>query len=100
MSATSLSTFTLDLTNASSEQIRSNELLRDIDELNRAQDWDGILEGLGFKLHIDKSTGATKKVVLDNGKEIKFEQEYKYYMGALGDNSKFEKRSSGAYIFR
>lgn len=99
LNATSLSTFTIDLTNASATgepQPNDQEDGRDESSTQEAS----VLEGLGFKLHLDSSTGATQKIVLDDGQEIKFEHEYKYYVGMNGDNKKFETRASGAYIFR
>ena len=95
LNATSLATYTIDLTNATNAELETK-----INQLNKSLSENGVLEGLGFKLHLDTSTGATRKVVLENGEEIKFEYEYKYYLGMNGDNSKFEKRASGAYIFR
>lgn len=95
LNATSLSTYTIDLTNAT--KVDSSKETTNY-EFGAAQS--GVLEGLGFKLHLDTSTGQTQKVVLDDGKEIKFEHDFKYYLGMSGDNSKFEKRASGAYIFR
>jgi len=89
LDALSLSTFVID-TNAANS-ISNNE---------SKTDENNVLEGLGFKLFINKSTGLTQKVVLADGTEVKFEHDYKYYYGMNGDNSKTEKRASGAYIFR
>lgn len=96
LNATSLSTFTFDLTNASAAAGEPQPQENDAD---RAQA-PSVLEGLGFKLHLDPSTGATQKIVLDDGQEIKFEHQFRYYEGMNGDNKKFENRASGAYIFR
>lgn len=39
-------------------------------------------------------------MVIINNKKIQLNQEFLYYEGFVGDNSKFINRSSGAYIFR
>uniref|UniRef100_A0A8D8PLF5 Alpha-mannosidase n=1 Tax=Cacopsylla melanoneura TaxID=428564 RepID=A0A8D8PLF5_9HEMI len=51
---------------------------------------------LGLKLNHDGSI----KSVITQSKESSFSQEFAYYIGASGDNRVFERRSSGAYIFR
>jgi len=93
LNASSLSTYTIDLTNATKGEQKQSDSRSDSAEA-------GVLEGLGFKLHLDTSTGQTQKVVLDSGEEIKFEQKFAYYIGMSGDNSAWEKRASGAYVFR
>ncbi|XP_026682695.1 lysosomal alpha-mannosidase, partial [Diaphorina citri] len=50
----------------------------------------------GLKLNPNGSIRS----VFTNGKESTFTQEFAYYIGASGDNRVFERRSSGAYIFR
>lgn len=47
----------------------------------------------------DSITGLVKSVLRGNV-EIPLQQNFYYYLGMAGDNSKFEKRASGAYIFR
>jgi len=60
-------------------------------------------KGLGFVL--DGITGLIKSVsrfnkALDKEVEIDLLQNFYYYEGMAGNNSKFENRASGAYIFR
>lgn len=40
------------------------------------------------------------KSVVKGDVEVPVNQNFYYYLGMSGDNSKFEKRASGAYIFR
>jgi len=44
-------------------------------------------------------TGGVERISAA-GKDIHVKQEFAYYEGAVGNNSKFEWRASGAYIFR
>ena len=37
---------------------------------------------------------------IEKGENFNFTQEYHYYIGHRGDNSDFDSRASGAYIFR
>ncbi|CAH1141510.1 unnamed protein product [Phyllotreta striolata] len=51
------------------------------------------------EFQIDTRTGLINKVTI-NEQTIDLKQEFYYYKGAVGNNSKFIDRSSGAYIFR
>ena len=46
--------------------------------------------------------GGTGEVVglTRGGRDVKLQQQFAYYEGAVGDNERFEDRASGAYIFR
>lgn len=48
---------------------------------------------------MNQNTGKLSKVEF-NGTVHDISQELLYYEGAQGDNTEFEKRASGAYIFR
>lgn len=52
-----------------------------------------------ISLAVDQQTGKLSKVTF-NGTTHEISQELMYYEGAQGDNSEFERRASGAYIFR
>lgn len=51
------------------------------------------------KIYFD-SFGSIRFVILPDGSKVKVQQKFLWYRGMDGDNSKFEKRASGAYIFR
>lgn len=48
---------------------------------------------------IDQNTGIVKSVSM-LGTDIPMEQSFYYYTSSSGNNTKFEYRASGAYIFR
>ncbi len=50
--------------------------------------------------YLDGLTNLPKRFELQNGKTFDFKQEIKYYIGHRGNNSEFDFRASGAYIFR
>ncbi|KAL1516872.1 hypothetical protein ABEB36_000710 [Hypothenemus hampei] len=50
-------------------------------------------------LIVDVDTGLLKNIIIGEI-SLPVNQTFQYYEGFVGDNSKFEKRSSGAYIFR
>lgn len=52
----------------------------------------------GMRLEVGPTGGIVSISVA--GKDIHVKQEFAYYEGAVGNNSKFEFRASGAYIFR
>lgn len=51
------------------------------------------------EFQIDTKTGLINKITM-NEQTIDLAQEFLYYKGFVGNNSKFVDRSSGAYIFR
>lgn len=53
----------------------------------------------GLAIVFDSISGLLKSVVKGDV-EVPVNQNFYYYLGMSGDNSKFEKRASGAYIFR
>ena len=52
-----------------------------------------------FELLFD-GAGQLTNFILSNGEKVSFTNDFELYKGHDGDNSKFEKRASGAYIFR
>jgi len=52
------------------------------------------------KLTIEVGKNGQFNRILINGSDIHLKQDFAYYKGAVGDNSDFVKRASGAYIFR
>lgn len=50
-------------------------------------------------VEIDSSTGKLKSITVSS-KKLEVTQELMYYNGAKGNNTEFEFRASGAYIFR
>jgi len=56
------------------------------------------MENSQIKLHFSEK-GTLIKVNMDNS-EIHLSQEFAFYEGAVGNNSRFIDRASGAYIFR
>lgn len=57
------------------------------------------LKGKDFEALFDKD-GRIEGVRLSSGGTVQLEQSFLYYIGMNGNNSKFENRASGAYIFR
>lgn len=53
-----------------------------------------------FQHFINLDENGILKSVTINGKTEPLTVNFGYYKGAVGDNEKFENRSSGAYIFR
>ncbi|CAL8126674.1 unnamed protein product [Orchesella dallaii] len=53
----------------------------------------------GLAIVFDSLTGMLKSVI-KGSVEVPVQQNFYFYLGMAGDNSKFEKRASGAYIFR
>ena len=50
--------------------------------------------------HFDSKLRQLTSFVDKKGEIFNFTQEYHYYIGHRGDNSDFDSRASGAYIFR
>jgi len=56
------------------------------------------LENSHLKIEVNKN-GILQKIKTETS-DIHLKQEFAYYKGAVGDNTEFIKRASGAYIFR
>ena len=53
-----------------------------------------------FSAFFDPVSGSLLKVALNDSTVVKVKQEFVWYEGMRGDNSKDSKRASGAYVFR
>lgn len=53
-----------------------------------------------FSVFFDSQSGALKEIKLSNGNSVKLSQDFRWYQAMRGDNSGFDKRASGAYVFR
>lgn len=53
----------------------------------------------GTKVDFNKD-GSIKSITTDKGKVINLKQKFGFYIGHVGDNRDFNRRASGAYIFR
>jgi lysosomal alpha-mannosidase len=59
-----------------------------------------LLKGRSFSASFHPNTGNLISVTASDGTVFAVKQQYLYYKGHDGDNSKPENRASGAYIFR
>ena len=50
--------------------------------------------------HFSAEVQQLTSFINNEGVEFRFTQGYSYYVGHRGDNSDFDSRASGAYIFR
>jgi len=57
-----------------------------------------VLENSHLKIEVSRN-GMMKRLRTGSS-DIHLTQEFAYYKGAVGDNTNFDKRASGAYIFR
>ncbi|KAF8787519.1 Lysosomal alpha-mannosidase like protein [Argiope bruennichi] len=61
-------------------------------------DW--ILKNKFLSVYVDNKSGLLKQIQLTDGTNLTVNHSFYWYKGMNGDNSNFEKRASGAYIFR
>ncbi|CAL1274579.1 unnamed protein product [Larinioides sclopetarius] len=65
---------------------------------NTEGDW--ILKNKFISVYVDSKSGLLRQLQLADGTNLTVNQSFYWYRGMNGDNSNFDKRASGAYIFR
>ncbi|GIY01661.1 lysosomal alpha-mannosidase, partial [Caerostris darwini] len=82
--------------NSTSQVVRNKQA--SIIKLKADRDW--ILKNKFISIFVDGKSGLLKQLQLANGSNLTVSQSFYWYIGMNGNNSKFENRASGAYIFR
>lgn len=82
--------------NTSSQTIKNKQMSKV--ESKAGGDW--TLKNNFISVFVDSKTGLLKRLQLADGTNLTVNQSFYWYRGMNGDNSDFNKRASGAYIFR
>ncbi|GBO46235.1 Lysosomal alpha-mannosidase [Araneus ventricosus] len=68
--------------------------------IEQKTDGDWILNNKFLSVYVDSKSGLLRQLQLADGTNLTVNQSFYWYRGMNGDNSNFDKRASGAYIFR
>ncbi|GBN36329.1 Lysosomal alpha-mannosidase [Araneus ventricosus] len=68
--------------------------------IKQKTDGDWILNNKFLSVYVDSKSGLLRQLQLADGTNLTVNQSFYWYRGMNGDNSNFDKRASGAYIFR
>ncbi|XP_015929798.1 lysosomal alpha-mannosidase isoform X1 [Parasteatoda tepidariorum] len=87
-------TYLMRATTAKSMAVRQRSTLR------YKADGDWIIKNKYLSVFVDGKSGLLKKIQLADNSNLTVNQSFYWYRGMNGNNSQFEYRASGAYIFR